>query len=383
MSTDPIRDRREKLTRHGFGALMDAAADGIVVIDRDGTVLDFNSAAQRMFGFAPGQIVGQNVALLMPEPDRSRHDGYIARYLRTGEARIIGIGREVTGQRADGATFPMQLSVGSAEGLFIGIVRDLSAQKAAEEENQRLKDRLVEVDRLSLMGELAAGLAHEINQPLGAIATCAQAGERIVSDEEIDAEALRETCRVIAEQALRAGRIIHNLRNFVGNRQVVEDEVDFNRAIQDVLNLVEADATAAGIAVHTEYEPDLPPIAGDAIRLQQVLLNLTRNAVDAMRDGARKEEGIQIRTQRAGRRSVGVEVVDHGHGYPRELADEMFQPFVTTKPGGLGVGLAVSRRIVRTYGGELYYRSNPGGGSIFGFSLPQKRAQGEEGHGPE
>ena len=383
MDTDPIRDRLDKLTRHGFSALMDAAADGIVVIDRNGTVLDFNSAAQRMFGLAPGQIVGRNVARLMPEPDRSRHDEYIARYLRTGEARIIGIGREVTGQRADGATFPMQLSVGSAEGLFIGIVRDLSAQKAAEEENQRLKDRLVEVDRLSLMGELAAGLAHEINQPLSAIATYAQAGERIVSDEETDTEALRKTCRVIAEQALRAGRVIHNLRNFVGNRQVVEDEVDFNRAIQDVLNLVEADATAAGIAVHTEYEPDLPPIVGDAIRLQQVLLNLTRNAVDAMRDGARKEEGIRISTQRAARRSVGVEVVDHGHGYPRELADEMFQPFVSTKPGGLGVGLAVSRRIVRSYGGELYYRSNPGGGSIFGFSVPQKRAAGDGDHGPE
>lgn len=383
MGTDPKPDRRVKLTRAGFRALMDAAADGIVVIDRDGTVLDFNSAAQRMFGLAPGQIVGRNVARLMPEPDRSRHDGYIARYLRTGEARIIGIGREVTGQRADGTTFPLHLSVGSAEGHFIGIVRDLSAQKAAEEENQRLKDRLVEVDRLSLMGELAAGLAHEINQPLSAIATYAQAGERIMLQDDVDTKALRKACRVIAEQALRAGRIIHNLRNFVGNRQVVEDEVDFNRAIQDVLNLVEADATAAGIDVNTEYEPDLPPIAGDAIRLQQVLLNLTRNAVDAMRDGARKEEGIRIRTLRAGRRSVGVEVIDHGHGYPRELADEMFQPFVTTKPGGLGVGLAVSRRIVRTYGGELHYRSNPGGGSIFGFSLPHKRVRGEEGHGPE
>lgn len=383
MDTDPIRDRLDRLTRLGFSALMDAAADGIVVIDRNGTVLDFNSAAQRMFGLDPGQIVGQNVALLMPEPDRSRHDEYIARYLRTGEARIIGIGREVTGQREDGATFPMQLSVGSAEGLFIGIVRDLSAQKAAEEENQRLKDRLVEVDRLSLMGELAAGLAHEINQPLSAIATYAQAGERIVSHEETDTEALRKTCRDIAEQALRAGRVIHNLRNFVGNRQVVEDEVDFNRAIQDVLNLVEADATAAGIAVHTEYAPDLPPIVGDAIRLQQVLLNLTRNAVDAMRGGVRKEEGIRIRTQRAGRRSVGVEVVDRGHGCPAELANEMFQPFVSTKPGGLGVGLAVSRRIVEAYGGDLYYRSNPGGGSIFGFSLPQKRVRGEEGHGTE
>lgn len=367
--------RAVKLDRTRFRALMDAAADGIVVIDDGGTVLDFNAAAQRIFGFAPEDIVGRNVAVLMPEPDRSRHGGYIARYLETGERRIIGKGREVTGRRADGTTLPIHLSVGHSNGFFIGILRDLSAQKAAEEENQRLKDKLVEVDRLSLMGELAAGVAHEINQPLSAIATYAQAGERIALQGEMDVKALRKTCRDIAEQALRAGRIIRNMRSVAGQRDIVEDEVDINRAIDDVLNLIEADATAVGIQVSTQYAPGLPPIAADTTRLQQVLLNLTRNAVDAMRDGTGKEKGIHIRTQRSGRRSVGVEVLDHGHGYPRDLADEMFQPFVTTKPGGLGVGLAVSRRIVQAYGGELYYRTNPGGGSIFGFSLPQERAR--------
>ena len=330
--------RAAKLDRTRFRAIMDAAADGIVVIDDGGTVLDFNPAAQRMFGFSPEQIIGCNVALLMPEPDRSRHDGYIARYFRTGEERIIGIGREVTGRRADGTTLPIHLSVGHSDGFFVGILRDLTAQKAAEEENQRLKDKMVEVDRLSLMGELAAGVAHEINQPLSAIANYAQAGERITLHGEMDIEALRKTCRDITEQALRAGRIIRNLRTVAGQRDIVEDEVDINRAIDDVLNLVEADAAAAGIQVSTGYAPGLPAIAGDATGLQQVLLNLTRNAVDAMRDGARKEKGIQIRTQRAGRQSVRVEVLDHGHGYPRELADEMFQPLVTTKPGGLGVG---------------------------------------------
>ena len=375
--------RAVKLDRTGFRALMDAAADGIVVIDDGGTVLDFNPAAQRMFGFSSEQIVGHNVALLMPEPDRSGHDGYVARYLRTGEKRIIGIGREVTGRRADGTTLPIHLSVGHSNGFFVGILRDLTAQKAAEEENQRLKDKLIEVDRLSLMGELAAGVAHEINQPLSAIANYAQAGERIASHGEMNVRALRKTCRDIAEQALRAGRIIRNLRTVAGQRDIVEDEVDINRAIDDVLNLVEADAAASEIHVSTEFAPGLPPIVGDATRLQQVLLNLTRNAVDAMRDGARKEKGIRIRTQRAGNGSVGVEVLDHGHGYPRELADEMFQPLVTTKPGGLGVGLAVSRRIVRAYGGELYYRTNPAGGSIFGFSLPHKRAHEEKNHGPE
>lgn len=381
MSGSANPERGVKLSRTGFRALMDAAVDGIVVIDREGTVLDFNPAAQRMFGFGAEEIVGRNVALLMPEPDRSRHDGYIARYLDTGEPRIIGIGREVTGRRADGTTLPLHLSVGHANGLFIGILRDLSAQKAAEEENRRLKDRLVDVDRFSLMGEMAAGLAHEINQPLSAIATYAQAGLRSMSHEQTDRTTLRRTWRDIADQALRAGQIIRNLRSFVGHHEAVDEEVDINRAVDAVLNLVEADATAAGIPVRTEYAPGLPPITGDAIRLQQVVLNLTHNAVDAMREGTRKEQGIRIRTQRAGHRSVSLEVIDHGHGYSRELGDEMFQPFVTTKPGGLGVGLAVSRRIVTRYGGELFYRPNPRGGSIFGFSLPLGPPLKDESHG--
>lgn len=375
--------RAVKLDRTGFRALMDAAADGIVVIDDGGTVLDFNASAQRMFGIAPEQIIGRNVSLLIPEPDRSRHDGYIARYLRTGEKRIIGLGREVTGRRADGTTLPVHLSVGHSNGFFIGILRDLSAQKAAEEENRRLKDRLVDVDRFSLMGEMAAGLAHEINQPLSAIATYAQAGVRFMSHEEIDRQTLLRTWQDVADQALRAGRIIHNLRNFVGEWEVGESMVEINRAVEDVLDLVRADATAAGIAVSTEYARGLPLVAGDAVHLQQVLLNLTRNAVDAMREGTKQQKGIRIRTSRGGNRSVSLEVIDHGHGYPREIEDEMFKPFVTTKRGGLGLGLAVSRRIVTRCGGRLSCRPNPDGGSIFGFSLPAGQPLKDPSHGSE
>ena len=375
------RDRGVKLNRTAIRALMIAAADGIVVIDHKGEILDFNPAAQRMFGFAPEEIIGRNVALLMPEPDRSRHDGYIARYLKTGEKRIIGIGREVTGQRADGTVFPVQLSVGEANGLFIGIIRDLSARKAAEEENQRLKDRLIEVDRFSLMGEMAAGLAHEINQPLSAIATYAQAGVRFMSLEKIDRQTLLRTWQEVADQALRAGQIIHNLRNFVGQREVGGSMVEINRAIEAVLNLVEADASAAGIPVRTEYSADLPLVAANTVHLQQVVLNLTRNAVDAMRRETKKERGIRIRTRRSGNQSVCLEVIDHGHGYPREIEDEMFKPFVTTKRNGLGLGLAISRRIVTGYGGRLTFRPNPGGGSIFGFSLPAGRPLKDPSHG--
>lgn len=353
-----------------FRALMDAAVDGIIAIDHEGSVIEFNPAAQRLFGYAAEEMIGRNVNVLMPEPDRSGHDAYIERYLGTGEKKVIGIGREVTGRHADGTTFPIHLSVGDANGRFIGVIRDLTAAKAAEDEGRKLKDRLAEVDRFSLMGEMAAGLAHEINQPLSAIATYAQAGERFMAQESVDMDALEETFQKISDQALRAGQIIQNLRSFVSKQKVREDRLAINEVVDNVLNLIEADARAEGITVTTEYAPDIPPIRGDAVQLQQVLLNLTRNAVDSMRGGIQKAEGIRIRTGRIDHATVRVIVIDHGHGVSPQLAASVFHPFVTTKREGLGVGLAVSRTIVQAHGGELDYRPNPEGGSIFGFSLP-------------
>ncbi len=365
---DQIEDMRTKLAE--YRALLDAAVDGIIAIDHDGRVVEFNPAAQHLFGYSAEEVMGKDVSVLMPEPDRSQHAQYVEHYLETGEERIIGIGREVTARRKDGTTFPIHLSVGASNGRFIGVVRDLSAVKAAEAEGRRLKDRLAEVDRFSLMGEMAAGLAHEINQPLSAIATYAQAGERFMAQDDVDMQALEETCHKISDQALRAGQIIQNLRSFVSKQEVREDRLDINEVVDNVLNLIEADARAEGIPLTTEYAPDLPPVTGDAVQLQQVLLNLTRNAVDSMRAGLHKEQGIRIRTGRIDNQTVRVVVIDHGHGVPPQLAGSIFHPFVTTKREGLGVGLAVSRTIVQAHGGELYYRANPEGGSIFGFSLP-------------
>ncbi len=363
---------REEADAAEFRALLDAAVDGIIAIDHEGNVVEFNPAAQRLFGYTAEEIIGRNVSELMPEPDRSRHSGYIQRYLETGNQKIIGIGREVTGRRADGTAFPLHLSVGDAKGgRFIGIIRDLSAEKAAEEEGQKLKDRLAEVDRFSLMGEMAAGLAHEINQPLSAIATYAQAGERLMAQDEVDMKALEETWPKISDQALRAGQIIQSLRGLVGKREAREDRLDINEVVRNVLNLIEADARAEGITVTTEYAAEIPPIRGDAVQLQQVLLNLTRNAVDAMRGGLHQEKGIRIRTETLDdSHAVRVAVVDHGHGVSQQLADSIFHPFVTTKAEGLGVGLAVSRTIIQAHGGDLYYKPNPEGGSVFEFSLP-------------
>ncbi len=365
-----------------FEALLAAAVDAICVIDETGSIMELNAAGERLFGYSRDELRGENVSRLMPEPDRSRHDGYIRHFLTSGERRIIGLGREVRGQRRDGSTFPLHLSVGETpESLkhrrFVGIMRDLTEQKKVEAEARQVQDRLAHVARFSVMGEMAAGLAHEVNQPLSAIVTYAQAGKRLLTGAREVPDDLTEVCEKISEQAQRAGQVIKNLRSFVTKQEVRKDILDMNRTVAEIKTLIDADARAEGILVTLVDEDDLPPVLGDAVQLQQVVVNLTRNAVDAMKRGLRKEEGIEIRTfSRDGK--VHLTVTDQGYGVPPQLADSIFHPFVTTKGEGLGVGLAISRTIVLAHGGELSYRPNPAGGSIFGFWLPAHEAQTNE-----
>jgi two-component system sensor kinase FixL len=359
-------------------ALLDAAVDAIVVIDETGAITTFNAAAERLFGYPAAAVLGKPVDLLMPEPHASLHDSYLRRYLDTGEARIIGIGREVSARRANGELLPVWLSVGAARGsagrTFVGILRDLSSQRSAEQRARSLEARLAHVDRFNVMGEMAAGIAHEINQPLSAIATYSQAAKRILEREQPGMTTLIDVCKKIDEQALRAGRVIENLRKFIRKQETELLKVDVNAAIADVMNLVEADAHAEGIPVSVRTAPDLPKVRADVMQLQQVLVNLTRNAVDAMRDGLRKDRGIVIATEHTEPGGVRLTVTDHGSGVARELGDDIFHPFVTTKKSGLGVGLAISRTIVQSYGGTLTYRDNPAGGSIFAVELPREES---------
>jgi two-component system sensor kinase FixL len=358
-------------------ALLDAAVDAIVVIDDRGTITTFNKAAERMFGYVATDVVGRDVSILMGEPDRTQHAAHLARYKATGEAHIIGVGREVQGRRANGEMFPVALSVGEAADAdgrrFVGILRDLSTQRAADQRTRALEVRLAHVDRFNLMGEMAAGIAHEINQPLSAIATYAQAGKRIMDHEQPNTATLREICTKIDAQAQRAGQVIENLRKFIRKQEISTRSLDVNRVVRDVLNLIEADAHAEGIPVHVETTEGLPTVRADAVQLQQVLLNLTRNAVDAMRGGLGKERGILIATEHGERGGVRITVTDHGHGVSRELGENIFHPFVTTKREGLGVGLAISRTIVQSFDGSLTYTANPVGGTVFSIELPAEQ----------
>jgi two-component system sensor kinase FixL len=358
-------------------ALLDAAVDAIVVIEESGKITTFNKAAERMFGYGADDVLGRDISILMGEPDRTQHAGHLARYQSTGEARIIGIGREVQARRANGEMFPIALSVGEAADAsgrrFVGILRDLSNQRAAEQRTRALEVRLAQVDRFNLMGEMAAGIAHEINQPLSAIATYAQAGKRIIDHEQPNMATLREICAKVDDQARRAGQVIENLRKFIRKQEIRTQSLDVSKVVRDVLNLIEADAHAEGIPVRVETAEGLPTVRADAVQLQQVLLNLTRNSVDAMREGIGKDRGILIAARRSERGGVRITVTDHGHGVSRQLGDNIFHPFVTTKREGLGVGLAISRTIVQSYEGSLTYADNPEGGAIFSIELPAEK----------
>jgi two-component system sensor kinase FixL len=357
-----------------FDALMAAAVDAIVVIEASGEIVAFSRSAERMFGYAAADVVGRQVSVLMPEPYRSAHPGYMEQYTRTGEPRIIGSGREVEAVRSDGSAFPVWLSVGesktSSQHRFVGIIRDLTEEHAAEFERHALETRLEQVSRLSLLGEMAAGIAHEINQPLTAIANYSEAAHRFLERGDADAGMLRSACDGIAEQVQRAGDVITNLRDFVRRRKIERKKLDLAKLIDGVMVLIEADAAHEGVAVETDFAGALPEISGNAVQLQQVLLNLTRNAVDAMGGGMRREKSLTLATGSSGDGKVEIRVSDRGPGVSASLEEAIFHPFFTTKAEGLGIGLAISRSIVDAHGGELRYEPRDGGGATFIISLP-------------
>ena len=363
-----------EVERQELRALLDAAVDAVIVINSAGLIETFNPAAERLFGFTAEEVIGRNVDLLMPEPDRSAHDGHLRRYLATGEAHIIGIGREVQAQRRDGSVFPAALSVGRVAGVepprFVGFIHDLSARVAAENEVIQARDRLTHVARLSTMGELAAGLAHEINQPLAAISTYAQACQHLIAQgTAANDEEIREALAQISKQALRAGEVIRRLRTFVSNREVRHERVDCNRLLEDLAALARPDSRANDIRLVFDVEERLPPLVADPIQLQQVLINLIRNAIDAtVQEGSPRREVVV----RVARLAEGVEfsVRDHASGVEPGIVANLFNPFFTTKAHGTGLGLAISRTIVVAHGGRLAYRPAEGGGACFYFVLP-------------
>lgn len=353
-------------------SILDTVPEAMVVIDEAGLIHSFSAAAERLFGFAASKAIGRNVRILMPEPMRGEHDGYLDHYRRTRERRIIGTHRVVEGQRADGTTFPMELAIGEmrsgAQVFFTGFVNDLTEHQRTQARLQELQSELVHVSRLSAMGEMASTLAHELNQPLGAIANYTKGCRRLLA--RADPEAVAKSIEVLdrtAEQALRAGQIIRRLREFVTRGETERRPEPVSRLIEEASALALVGARAQSVVAHIRVAPGLKAVLADRVQVQQVLVNLMRNAREAMQQSERRELAVDAQALPSG--MVEITVSDTGPGIADEVADRLFQPFVTTKASGMGVGLSICRTIIEAHGGRLTVERNAAGGATFRLTL--------------
>ncbi len=482
-----------------FQALISATVDGVIVIGPEGSIRVFNAACQRLFGYAYEEVLGRNILMLMPEPYRAEHDQYLSRFLQTGQRQIIGIGREVQGQRKDGSTFPMYLSVGEGRlddgRFFVGIIRDLTALKSeialrenadrllaqivqssddailsktlsgvitswnlaaerifgysadeaigqhisilippdrlgeeddiiarlktgqdvahfrtirrhrngndivvsisvspirdaaghifgasksvrditsqvqAEARLREMQSEMAHVGRLSSMGHMSSALAHELNQPLTAVTNFVEAARLTLANSE-DPAAVRAIALIdrASLQTLRAGAIIRNLRDFVEKRESERESQDLNAIVQEAAALALAGEADSGVKVTFDLDPALPRILTDRIQIQQVLINLMRNAIEAMLASEKRELGVATAVEGDG---VTLTVRDTGPGFAAEVLERLFEPFNTTKEKGMGIGLTICKSIVEAHGGRIRAENNHGHGAVFVVHLPQ------------
>lgn len=353
-------------------SILDTVPEATIVINDRGIMQSFSAAAERLFGYATREAIGQNVKILMPAPYREAHDGYLMRYMRTGERRIIGIGRVVVGLRKDGTTFPMELAVGEMQSgrqrFFTGFIRDLTERQKTEARLQELQSELVHISRLTAMGEMASTLAHELNQPLSAISNYLKGSRRLLAEGDDERSTmLRDALDKAGDQAMRAGQIIRRLRDFVSRGESERRVENITKLVEEASALALVGVKDRGIKVRFQFDPTVDLVLADRVQIQQVLLNLIRNAMDAMEESVSRD--LMIAVVPENRTHVRISVADTGSGISPDIAEQLFQPFITTKRHGMGVGLSISRTIVEAHGGRIWVEPNPAGGTIFNFTL--------------
>lgn len=373
---ESVMPRREPETH--LRSILATVPDAMVVIDERGGILSFSAAAERLFGFSEPEVLGENVSILMPSPDRERHDRYLDNYMTTGERKIIGIGRLTTARHRDGSTFPIELAVGEAwsgdRRIFTGFIRDLTERQRTESRLQDLQSELAHVGRVSEMGTLASSLAHELNQPLTAVANYCEAARDLLaraSDEET-IDLVREALSDAAKQSLRAGQIVRRLREFISNGQTERRIENLPRLINEANALALVGSREHGIEVQVQLDPVAEQVFVDRIQIQQVIVNLIRNAIDALIDS--RIRALTISSTGGLGDFVCVSIQDTGGGISDEVAPQLFQPFVTSKQVGMGVGLSICRTIVESHGGRIWFESVAQGGTVFHFTLPSAGA---------
>jgi two-component system sensor kinase FixL len=354
-------------------SILDTVPDAMIVIDVGGVIQSFSATAEKMFGWPAREALGRNISQMMPAPYRQAHDGHLAKYLETGVRHIIGVGRVVVGERRDGSTFPMELSIGEVRSgrhrHFTGFVRDLTEPQAATLRLQTMQSELIHVSRLTFMGQIASALAHELNQPLAAITNYMKGSVRLLDEPagEREREKLRGALDLAGEQALRAGEIVRRLRDFVGHGDADTRPESLPKLVEEALAMALMGTKHAGPRLNLALSSQAQWVVADKVQIQQVILNLVRNALDAM--GAVADRSLDIATRLLPDGQVEVSIGDSGTGVSPMVADRLFQPLTSTKPNGMGVGLSICRTIVEAHGGHIWVEAGPKNGAVFRFTL--------------
>jgi len=355
-----------------FRSILETVPDAMIVIDVNGAIIFFSAAAERMFGYSEEEVLGRNVSILMPSPDREAHDGYLTRYLDTGTPHIIGIGRLTIARRRGGGTFPIQLSIGEAKmragRVFTGFIQDLTERQETQFRMEELQNELAHVSRISAMGTMASSLAHELNQPLAAIANYLEGAAQLLSDPDPENVATaRAALAEATQQSVRAGRIVRGLRDFIGHRDTEKRVESLGRLINEANALALIGAREQGIEVSLRLDPAADKVLVSRVQVQQVLINLIRNGIEAMAEAPVKQ--LKITTHRIANGLVRVSVTDSGSGLAPEVAARLFQPFLSTKDDGMGLGLSICQTIIEAQGGTIWAEPALGGGTAFHFTL--------------
>jgi two-component system sensor kinase FixL len=367
-----ITERKQAQDR--FELLVEASPNGIVLVNAQGHIVLVNAYAEKLFGYERQELIGQDVELLVPERFRVEPPAHPAGFHAATAARATGAGLELFARHKDGTEFPVEIGsslIESPEGtLVLSVIVDVSARKQAETEARQHREELAHLSRVAIMGEMAGSLAHELNQPLTGIVNNASAGRRFIARGRADLPKLDSLFEAVVSDGHRAGEIIRGIRGMVRKGAEVRGPVNLNDVIARVLGFVHSDALGHHCALITETDPKLPLVEADQVQLQQVLLNLVVNALEAMRETPAAERRMIIRSERESDVRVRVSVRDFGVGLPVEGPQEIFEPYFSTKREGMGMGLAIARSIITLHGGELAATNAQGGGACVYFSLP-------------
>jgi two-component system sensor kinase FixL len=375
------RKKAEKSLRQSqdrFRLLVESSPNGFVLIDGSHRIVLVNESAEKLFGYSRKELIGQAFDILVPDRFRE-HAIHPGRFLAAPMAPLTGGRREIFGCRKDGSEFPIEIGVSpirTSEGvLVLTTIIDISARKRAEAEARQYRDELAHISRAETLGEMAASLAHELNQPLTGIMNNANAGRRFMAKGGADMRKMDSLFEAVVADARRAGEIIRGIRDMVKKGEGSLRTVNLNNIITETARIIHSDALERHCVISTELDPKIPLVTANPIQVQQVLLNIVINAFDAMRETPVTKRRVIIRSGHDADGQVQVRVRDFGSGLPAENPSRIFEQFYSTKRDGLGMGLAIARSIIAAHGGEMQAENAEGGGTCVSFLLPSVREE--------